>query len=177
MNFALGFDIGAALFLTAMGTRGFFRGLLGEALSLVGLIGGIFFAWKFAHPVMEMLLGTFPNLDPSVANIIAMSVIFFAVAVSVAIISKIMLAVVKFAQLSTINHILGLVLGVLVGVAILLFIYGAITLFAPALGDGWLDKSIFMGMLAKIWPTFKEFMIHYGWIDAAKFTPYLPQIP
>lgn len=176
MSFSLGFDIGAALLLTMLGVRGFYRGFVGEILSLLGIACGIFFASRFSSPVSDLLMQNFPSLDGSVAHIIAMSTVFFVVALIFGIISKIFRAVINFADLSLLNSLAGLLLGLGAGVLIIMFVYGALTLFAPTLGNGWIQDSIFMNLSAQMWPFFYGFIVSQGWIDPSKLLQGVPNI-
>lgn len=165
MNYSLGFDMGAALLLTALGARGFYRGFFGEILSLASLASGIFCAWRYSGFVSEFISNYFPSLDGAVANVIAGSIIFFAITLAFGVVSKIARAFVKFAELSFFNHVAGLLLGVTTGLCILLLVYTILTMLAPHLGAGWAENSIFMDLMSKIWAQ--------GWFDTSKIIPQM----
>lgn len=120
---------------------------------------------------MGVILEYFPKLDAALANIIAMALIFFVIALFFALLSKIIRAFIRFADLSFFNHIAGLIIGILTGLVILLFVYGGLTIFAPALGANWIEDSIIMNLMAKMWPPFQQFLINQGWIDTTKLLP------
>jgi len=166
MSTAQLFDIAAALILVTLGFIGFLRGFVGAIMSFVGLFCGIYFAYTFAGDGTVLFLKYFPNVDESIANIAAMAIIFLGVAIAASLISKILYSIIKFAKLSSINHLMGMLMGLATGFALIIVIYAAITLVTPEAGDGWMGNSIFMGVAETVWPYVYNFLTSYGFSPA-----------
>jgi len=128
--------------------EGFFR----EAFGLAGLIVGyLLAAWQY-----QRLANWFaPHLkSPWVADIAGFLIIFFAVLVLAGFTGKVARWVMKTAGLSTIDRVLGGVLGLLRGVLVVAIVLTAMAAFAPAekwLGESQLAPYFLVGGRAAIW--------------------------
>ena len=168
MSAAQFFDVAAALIIILLGIVGFLKGFISAIMSFVSLSCGTYFAWQYSAEGTALFLKFFPNVDESIASIIAMAVIFFCVAAIISLVSMILCSLIRFARLSGINHLAGMLIGLATGFAIVVAIYGAITLMAPEVGKGWIDVSIFMNLAEKVWPYVYEFLISHGILDSSK---------
>lgn len=128
--------------------EGFFHG----AFHLAGLVlGFLLAAWQY-HRLADRFA---PYLkSPWIGEIAAFLIIFFAVLILAGIAGRIARWAMKKAGLSTIDRILGAVLGLLRGVLVVAIVLTAMTAFAPA--AKWLDESqlapyFLVGGRAAIW--------------------------
>jgi uncharacterized membrane protein required for colicin V production len=89
----------------------------------------------------------------------------------ITLISKALCSLISFASLSNVNHLAGMLIGLATGFAIVIAVYGAITLLAPEIGQGWMDVSIFMNIARDIWPYVYDFLVSRGFLETAKYVP------
>ena len=164
------FDIAAALIIVVLGVIGFLRGFISAVMSFVGLFCGTFFAWKYSGEGTALFQNFFPNVETSIANIAAMAIIFFCVAIVVSLISRLLGFFISFARLSAVNHMAGMLVGLATGLVLVIIIYGVVTRFAPEVVHGWVKLSIFMNIAEALWPQLCEFLSSCG-IDIAKLIP------
>jgi membrane protein required for colicin V production len=141
--------IGFLIFsVAAAAIEGFFH----EAFGLAGLVAGyLVAAWQY-----QRLANWFaPYLkSPWVGEIAAFLIIFFAVLIVFGITGRIARWAMKKAGLSTIDRMLGAVLGMLKGALVVAIVLTAMTAFAPAarwLADSELAPYFLVGGRAAIW--------------------------
>src|SRR3984885_8745457 len=134
--------------VAAAAIEGFFR----EAFSLAGLaVGYLLAAWQY-----QRLADWFaPHLkSPWLGEIAGFLIIFFAVLIVFGFAGRIARWAMKKAGLTTIDRLLGAVLGLVRGVLVVAIVLTAMTAFAPA--AKWLEGSQFapyflVGGRAAIW--------------------------
>ena len=129
-----------------------FAGFFHEACKLAGLVAGyIIAAWQYQR-LADWLA---PHLkSPYVAEITGFLVIFFAVLIAAGFIGQFARWVMKKAGLTTIDRILGAVLGLVRGALVVAIVLTAMAAFAPA--EKWLAESqlapyFLVGGRAAIW--------------------------
>jgi membrane protein required for colicin V production len=132
----------------AAAIEGFFR----EAFGLAGLVVGyIVAAWQY-HRLANWFA---PYLkSPWVGEIAGFLIIFFAVLIVAGAAGHIARWAMKKAGLSTIDRVLGAVLGLLKGVLVVAIVLTAVTAFAPAarwLADSEFAPYFLVGGRAAIW--------------------------
>lgn len=165
MTFAHVFDIGAACVLAFFAVRGALRGLTGEIVSLLGLIASVVCGWTFAQPLGAIVLSYFPSWDRTITELACSIVIFMVVSLVFAAMAKILRILVKAANLSLLDHTLGVVSGAARAFFLVLFIYGAVSIFSPVVPGAWMKESIAMQGAAVVWPSVFKFLTDRGWID------------
>lgn len=171
MTFAHVFDIGAACVLAFFVVRGALRGLTGEIISLLGLVASVFCGWTFAEPLGEIVLQHFPSWDRTVTQLICSVVIFMGVSLAFAAVAKILRMLVKAANLSILDHVLGAVSGAARAFFLVLFIYGAVSIFSPVIPSEWMKESVTMQGTSVVWPTVFKFLTDRGWISPDSLKP------
>ena len=171
MTFAHVFDIGAACVLAFLVVRGAIRGLTGEIVSLLGLVASVFCGWTFAQPLGAIVLSYFPTWDKTVTELACSVVIFMAVSLAFAAVANVMRMIVKAAHLSLLDHMLGVVSGAARAFFLVLFIYGAMSIFSPVVPGEWMQESVTMRGAAVVWPTVLKFLTDRGWINADQLKP------
>jgi uncharacterized membrane protein required for colicin V production len=169
MNAAHLFDLAAALTIIVLGLIGFLRGFVSAVMSFLSLFCGTYFAWTFSGEGTALFLKYFPNVDESIASIVALTIIFFCVAAAISLISRLLCSLINFVRLSGLNHIAGMFIGLATGFVLIIAVYCVINNFAPEIGQGWMELSIFMKLAKEIWPYVNNFLISHGIFDFTKF--------
>ena len=176
MTFAHVFDICVAFALALFVVRGATRGLTGEIISFLGLIASVFCGWRFAHPMGAVVINYFPTWSPVLTELASAVVIFMCVSLAFAVVSKIMKALVKTANLKFLDHAMGAISGCVRTFVILLFIYGIVTIF-PIIPGEWMKDSVAMKGISTVWPTVHKVMTDNGWIESNRITPKIEALP
>ena len=129
-----------------------FEGFFQEAFKMAGLVVGyLLAAWQY-HRLADWFA---PHLkSPWVGEMIAFLIIFFAVLIVAGFAGRFARWVMKKAGLSTIDRVLGGVLGLLRGVLVVAIVLTAVAAFEPA--AQWLEESelapyFLVGGRAAIW--------------------------
>lgn len=90
--------------------RGFFKGLIIEAASLIALLSGILGALLFANQVSDLLAVYFEFETIPPAGII-FALVFIAIIILVNLLARFLTKIIKLAALGIVNRILGAVFG------------------------------------------------------------------
>lgn len=114
-------DFILGLFLAALLIRGWVRGLVREALDLVGLIAGIFIAFRLSGPLGDFLVDTF-GVSPEVGTIGGGILLFVLFGVSLSIGAHYLTKVMTLPGLNLVNRVGGSVVATVWAVALLLVI-------------------------------------------------------
>jgi len=129
-----------------------FEGFFQEAFKMAGLVVGyLLAAWQY-HRLADWFA---PHLkSPWVGEMIAFLIIFFAVLIVAGFAGRIARWVMKKAGLSTIDRVLGGVLGLLRGILVVAIVLTAVAAFEPA--AQWLEPSelapyFLVGGRAAVW--------------------------
>ena len=109
--------------------RGFFRGLVKELSSIIGVIAG-FFAANLYHPVLAPYFKSWIS-DPNYIHIISFALIFIAVFLIVSILGVILKYLLKVAFLGWADRVFGILFGLVKGVLIAAVLLMALTAFLP----------------------------------------------
>jgi membrane protein required for colicin V production len=117
------FDYFVLFVLLVSSLYGFYRGLVKEVLSIVGLVLSFYLASRYS----DLLIGLLPiNETAEWANLFAFIVIFISTLIFFSILSKLITKIIKASGLSFLNRILGMSFGILRGLFfILLLVYVA----------------------------------------------------
>ena len=105
--------------------RGISKGFLEQALSLAGIVLGVWAAFKFSALVCGWLK-PYLSLSDTTLNVVAFALILIAVSIVVLLVAKLLTKVLEMSMLGWLDKILGLafalvVNGLLLGVFIILF--------------------------------------------------------
>ena len=171
MNFAFIFDIAAGCLLAFFAVRGAIRGLSGEVVALVGLVASVFCGWTCAQPAAGIVLEYFPSWDATVVALACSVLLFIGVSLIFAFLGRIASLLIRAANLSMTDHFLGVFAGGLRAFFVLLFIYGAVSIFSPVLPSDWMKESYAMRGAAVVWPPVVAFLSERGWIDLNRLAP------
>lgn len=105
-------DIIILLILVYGAVRGFFKGLIVEVFTLLGLVLGIFLAMKYSV-YAENVLRDFLNVSEPYLHPVGLAVTFLLVAVVTYLLGKMLTKLVDVIALGIPNKLLGMVFGVL----------------------------------------------------------------
>ncbi|HYW34605.1 MAG TPA: CvpA family protein [Balneolaceae bacterium] len=94
--------------------RGARNGLIGEILSIVGIILAVFLTFHFMDPLAEYI-HTFMNSNPNYLPFIAAALIFIGTLITLQIIAFLLRRFLEKIRFNTINRILGFFFGLLKG--------------------------------------------------------------
>jgi membrane protein required for colicin V production len=123
------FDIIVVVILAYSLLIGLFRGLLKEAASVVGVLGGFFLAYGFYATAAGYLTGLVSN--PAYRNILAFLAIFCTVVIAVNVVAVIVKYLMRIVFLGWLDRLGGFVFGVVKGALIVSVIFLALTAFLP----------------------------------------------
>ncbi len=104
---------------------GLVKGFLAQAVSLAGLVVGVWASFKFSN-VLSAYLAARITVSETVLSVICFAVIFIAILLLTALLTKILTKVVEVAMLGWMNRLLGAALSLAVGI---IFIGVVISLF------------------------------------------------
>jgi len=170
MTFAHVFDVGTAFVLAFFVVRGGMRGLTGEIISLLGVVVSAFMGWTFYQPMSTVVLHYFPEWNPTITELVCAVVIFIVISLSFATLSKMIRFVVRMANLTFLDYVMGAVCGALRTFVLVLFIYGVVAMFPVIPGD-WMEDSMVMQGASAVWPSVLEVLINSGLIDPSRLAP------
>jgi len=123
------FDIFVGVVLTYGVIRGLFRGLVREAASIIGVLGGFLAAYSFYGTAAVYLHGLVSS--PTYRNLLAFLIIFCVVVVAVNVLAIIIKYLVKIVWLGWMDRLGGVVFGFVKGALIVAVIFLALTAFLP----------------------------------------------
>ena len=124
--------------------RGFSKGFVDQAYSLVALIAGVWLSFKFSGALGDWLV-SFADLPAGVLHLIAFAVILLAVMFLVHLAGNVVEKLLKFVMLGWLNKLLGIVFAIIkavlvVGLVIILF--DALNNTIPLVKETSLSESI-----------------------------------
>lgn len=130
-----------------LAVRGWFRGLVREAMDLVGLVLGIVAAFRLAGPVGRLVEGI-SNVSPDVARLVGGLVVLVAVGVAAALAAHFLAPRVRWPGLNLANRAGGTVLAVAWGGFAAIVLLSLLTVLpVPAAVTRQLDSSAITGFL------------------------------
>lgn len=123
------FDILVGVILAYSLFRGLFRGLVKEASSIIGVLGGFFAAYSFYGLLAGYLSGVVSN--PAYRNLLAFLIIFCAVVVLVNVLAIVIKYLLRIVFLGWLDRLGGVVFGFIKGALIVAVLFLALTAFLP----------------------------------------------
>lgn len=125
---------------------GLWRGFIGEVMALVCWVVAVWVAWTFGPTLAEQFSASISV--PSVRVMLAYALCFVAVLIAGAIVSFLLRKLVSGSGLSGTDRLLGMVFGLVRGVALMVLVV-LLMKFTPVVRDDWWQTS-------KLLPTFEE---------------------
>lgn len=143
--------------------KGFLKGLVKEACSLLGLLAGGWAAFKYHHYLAE-IIRPFIHLPQSIALVLSFIFIFLVIGLLFYLFGHLLTVVCKIMLLGGINRIGGVLFGFLEGAFLLcMVLYFFTAMPMPEKVRGWISRSrTAQGFIV----TGREIVV--GWEDVAK---------
>jgi len=133
------FDIFIIIVLGYSIVRGLFRGLVKEASSIIGVLGGFYAAYSYYPLVAKLISGFFVNL--SYLNILSFLIIFCSILIIISILGIVINYLLNVAFLGWVDRICGVGFGLIKGVLIITVLFIILTTFLPK-GAPLIKKSV-----------------------------------
>lgn len=131
--------------------KGLFKGLSGEVMSLVAVVGGFYCSLRWREPISDVISNTF-GISGAGASIIAMLAVFLCVYIVCTVIHKVVRRVIKGTSLTWLDKMLGGLAGVLKIYVICVAVLIVGMLLAPVAGASWFESSRVLSATASTWP-------------------------
>ena len=123
------FDIFIIIVLGYSIIRGLFRGLVKEASSVIGVLGGFYAAYSYYPMVAKLLSGLIK--DTSYLNILSFLIIFCSVLIIISILGVVIKYLLNVAFLGWVDRICGVGFGLVKGLLIVTVLFIILTTFLP----------------------------------------------
>jgi len=157
MSIAFTVDL-IVLFMTVyFVSRGLLRGLSGEIISILSVVGGFLFAWYASGHAAEFLVQMFA-LDAGYARILCLFLIYLICLLAGGILKRVVKAFLRIVSLSFVDRILGGVAGLVKSTVFLLLLFMLSSFVVPFTGDYWVKKSVSMNIAEVILPYVQDLM-------------------
>ena len=170
MNLAMVVDL-IFLFLTmVLMVKGLLKGFLGEIISLVATVGGVFLALNFADEGGRMIMEFLPEVSPVVAKGTAMVCVFVMTALVGAVVGKVSKAFLSLASLTFMDRILGIMAGAVKSLALLMVLFVIVNISGPLVPKELMDQSRSMAIARVVWPHIAPYVIRSGLVLENKDT-------
>lgn len=131
-------DLIVCAFLTICLIRGFFRGLVKEVASVVGIVGGLYAAYTYYPLLAKSLSKWIPN--PSHHNLVGFFILFGAVAIIIGILGEIIKHLLRITSMGWIDRTCGAGIGMVKGVFLVTIVFLIVGAFLPP-GNGVMRQS------------------------------------
>lgn len=106
------FDITIGAIIIILGIKGFMNGFIKEVFGLVGLIGGVYFASRFAQKGAEFIQENFIQLDNmQLLKLLGFLVVLIAIWTGSTIIGTLISKLTNISGLGFMNRLMGLIVG------------------------------------------------------------------
>ncbi|MDH3876800.1 MAG: CvpA family protein [Desulfobacterales bacterium] len=133
------FDIFIIIVLGYSIIRGLFRGLIKEASSIIGVLGGFYAAYSYYPMVAKLLSGLIINT--SYLNILSFLIIFCSVLIIISLVGIVIKYLLDVAFLGWVDRICGVGFGLIKGILIVTVLFIILTTFL-AKGAPLIKKSV-----------------------------------
>ena len=133
------FDVFIIIVLGYSIVRGLFRGLVKEASSIIGVLGGFYAAYSYYPAVAKLISGLIVNT--AYLNILSFLIIFSGVLIIISIIGIVIKYLLNVAFLGWIDRLCGVFFGLIKGVLIVTVLFIILTTFLPK-GAPLIKKSV-----------------------------------
>ena len=141
-------DFILGLFLAGLLTRGWLRGMVREVLDLVGLVAGLFIAFRLSRPFGDFLTESF-GVTPEVARVGAGVALFILFGVAMGVAAHYLTRMMSLPGLTLVNRLGGAVVAAAWGVAVLVVLFNvARAMPLPADWDQRLEESTVVSAIA-----------------------------
>jgi len=154
------FDLIVIVLLAWSAYKGFSKGLIASAASLIALLIGVWGAVKFSSITASYLTGVI-NVDEKVLGIIAFAVTFILIVIAVHFIAKAIEGLAEAVALGVVNKVFGAAFGVLKSgfiISIILVVINAANRNLEILSPDFKQKSLFYKPLSNFAPKIFKYL-------------------
>lgn len=141
--------------------RGAFRGLVGETLSLGGLILSVYFGFRYSGSLGK-LLSAVTGLNKEAAQVLSVVLVWIFISIGIAFLRMILKKVVDFASLGGLDRILGLLCGLFKTLVVIYAVLIGGLLLAPVAEPTWMSRSDALVYAGRWWPEVRSMLINTG---------------
>jgi uncharacterized membrane protein required for colicin V production len=136
-------DFVLGIYLATLAVRGWLRGLVKELVDLVGLIAGVFIAFRASRPFGDFLSGRF-DVGPEVGRVAAGLVLFLLVGLGLSVAGHYAMKLMKLPGLNLSNRLLGSGLAIAWGLLVLLAVVSVVRAlpFPPAVDAALAESAV-----------------------------------
>ena len=170
VNTALIVDVACAVLIALFLFRGMFRGFSGEIVGLVGFFASLYCGWRFAQPFAKNItkyISALSSLDPTVLTLICGVSLFIAISLIFAMLNSLLSLVVQAANLSFVDHIFGIIIGLFKAAALILVVYVILIMFNnnSLVPTDWMEQSFAMKTAGLVWPYVRDLLKEFNIVD------------
>lgn len=153
-------DGAVVCFVGFFAVRGVVRGLTGEFFSLLGILGGIFLAWRYQSIGTDFLASYFPSVSFSILQLVVVVVLFLISVIAASCACRIVRAILRFSALTLLDRILGMAVGTAKAVLVLAGVLILVSSVSPTLltTSDWAKSSMTVRIGLEVWPTLEKFL-------------------
>ncbi len=106
------FDVTISAIILILGIKGFMQGFIKEVFGLLGLIGGVYFASRFAQEASDFIDANFIHLDnPSLLKLLGFLSILIIIWLSATLVGSILSKLTSISGLGFLNRLMGFLVG------------------------------------------------------------------
>lgn len=161
MSFSLGWHL-LDIFFMLVGCyfviRGAFRGFIGEALSLGGLIFSVYVGFKYSDSLGN-ILGSAAGLNKGAAQVLAVILVWLVMSILFSLLQKILRKILDIASLGGVDRILGIFCGALKTIVVIYAVLIGGLLLAPVAEPTWMSHSDTLVFAGRKWPEVRRLLI------------------
>ena len=134
-------------------TRGFYRGVVLQLVSLLAVVVGCIVASRFANGLSELALHQFTEVDPKLMYVICFALLFLLSAIVMSVLGRLFTKLIHFASLGWLNRVLGAVFSIFISA----FVLGLLISLFEGLNSSWqiADPETFKDL--RVWPFLRDF--------------------
>jgi len=141
--------------------RGGVRGLVGEIMSLGGLLFSVYVGFRYSD-TLSGLLGSATGLNRTVAQILAVIAVWLVMSILFSVLRRILKSIIGFASLGGVDRFMGIIVGLLKTVIVIYAVIIAGLLLAPVVEPVWMLHSDSLMFAGRRWPEVRRLLIDYG---------------
>ncbi|MGI6442873.1 MAG: CvpA family protein [Synergistaceae bacterium] len=150
--------------------RGIFRGFIGEAITLLGLVCSIYLSFKFSGTlgtVLESILG----MNSYLAQFIAIIIVWLLTTIIIAIFRSAFKSVISAASMGGMDKLLGFFSGLIKTALVIYVVLISGFLLSPVASPTWMSSSDILRYSGRHWPTVRHLLVDFKLFPNASSLP------
>lgn len=150
--------------------RGIFRGFIGEAITLLGLVCSIYLSFKF-FGALGAILESILRMNSYLAQVIAILIVWLLTTIVIALFRSAFKSVISAASMSGTDKLLGLFSGLIKTVLVVYVFLISGFLLSPVVSPTWMSSSDILRYSGRYWPTVRHLLIDFKLFPDASNLP------